>query len=98
MIKKDVVIEQLDCVALDEVIRESVSLIKMDIEGREMKALAGAKTLITTYKPKLAICIYHKYEDLWEIPEYIHSLVPEYKFYIRHHGPFYTDTVLYATV
>ena len=47
-------------------------------------------------KPKLAICIYHKPEDMTEIPLYIKSLVPEYKLYIRHHSNRYGETVLYA--
>lgn len=89
---------QIECVALDDVIREAVTFIKMDIEGSEMMALEGAKKLISTYKPKLAICLYHKMDDLWSIPEYIHSLVPEYKMYIRHHGHLWCDTVLYATL
>lgn len=88
----------VECVSLDEVIPEPVTFIKMDIEGSEMRALMGAKKIITTYKPKLAICIYHKLDDLWRISQYIHSLVPEYKIYIRHHSILYVDTVLYATL
>ena len=91
-------IGSVECVPLDAVISEKVTFIKMDIEGSEMKALSGARRLITTYKPKLAICIYHKLDDLWKIPQYIHSLVPEYKFYVRHHRILYVDTVLYATI
>ena len=91
-------IGSVECVPLDAVISEKVTFIKMDIEGSEMKALSGARRLITTYKPKLAICIYHKLDDLWKILQYIHSLVPEYKFYVRHHSILYVDTVLYATI
>lgn len=89
---------KVSCQSLDNLIDEKVSFIKMDIEGAEIRALNGAKRLITTYKPDLAICIYHKEMDIFEIPELIHRMVPEYKIYIRHHGPEYTDTVLYATV
>lgn len=88
----------VECISLDEVISEPVTFIKMDIEGSEMRALMGAKKIITKYKPKLAICIYHKLDDLWRIPQYIHFLVPEYKIYIRHHSILYVDTVLYATI
>lgn len=60
-------------IALDSHITEEVTFIKMDIEGAELEALKGAKSLIRKYKPKLAVCIYHK-EDLWEIPYYIKCL------------------------
>ena len=70
----------------------------MDIEGFEIKALTGASNLITKNKPKLAICIYHKFEDLWEIPFYIKRLNAEYKIYIRHHSFNLYETVCYAII
>lgn len=85
------------CVTLDSVVQDA-TYIKMDIEGSELAALEGAKRLIKNRKPKMAICIYHRPEDLWQIPIYIHSLVPEYKMFIRHHGNIYYDTVLYVTL
>ena len=47
-------------------------------------------------KPRLAICIYHKPEDIIELPLYLLKLVPEYKFYIRHYCSNMWETVLYA--
>lgn len=70
-------------VALDEVVHDPVTFIKMDIEGAELNALKGAKRIIQKDRPKLAICIYHKPEDTIEIPYYIHQSVPEYKFYLN---------------
>lgn len=84
--------------ALDEIIKERVTYIKMDIEGAELKALTGAAGLIQKYKPKLAICVYHKPEDIIEIPAYILSLVPEYKLYLRHYAWNAAETVLYAVL
>ena len=72
------------------------TFIKMDIEGAELQALKGAEKTIIKYRPKLAICIYHKPEDLIEIPKYIKELVPDYKFYIRNHHAAAIETVLYA--
>ena len=54
----------------------------MDIEGSEMKALKGAEKLIRERKPNLAICVYHKPNDIVDIPLYLKSLVPEYKIYL----------------
>ncbi len=81
---------------LDNLIHEKVSFIKMDIEGAEINALKGAEKTIKGYKPKLAICVYHKKEDIWEIPKLILSYVPEYKLYLRHYSPFKDETVLYC--
>lgn len=85
---------------IDEAIEsgDRVTMIKMDVEGAELESLKGAKQTIMRDKPKLAICIYHKPEDLWEIPLYIKDLVPEYRLYIRHHSIEPYETVLYAVM
>ena len=70
----------------------------MDIEGSEMAALRGAKDTITKNKPKLAICLYHKPQDIWEIPIYIKKILPECKIYIRHHTDLLNETVCYAII
>lgn len=87
---------ELDCIdnCIDE--KERITHIKMDIEGAELAALHGACRSIQTHKPVLAICVYHKNEDLLEITDYILSIVPEYKIYLRHHNISGTETVLYA--
>ena len=88
------IIKRLDDVLLDE----RVTFIKMDIEGAEMSALLGAKKIIQEQKPKLAICIYHSAEDMFRIPHYIKSLVPEYRLYIRHYTDMFYETVCYACI
>ena len=82
--------------SVDLEIDEPVTFIKMDIEGAELRALHGAQLHIKEFKPKLAISVYHKMADLYEIPQFLHSIHPDYKFYLRHHGNDDTDTVLYA--
>ena len=77
---------------------EAVSFIKMDIEGAEMGALRGAEELIRRRRPDLAICVSHSISDLYEIPLYIHSIVPEYQLYLRHHTPVFCETVCYAVI
>lgn len=90
--------ESVDIIKLDDFVKAPVSIIKMDIEGAELDTLKGAKNIIETYKPKLAICVYHRWDDIFNIPIYLHSLVPEYKFKIRHHSRDMHDIVLYAYV
>ena len=46
----------------------------MDIEGAEIPALIGASDSIAKFKPKLAISVYHKWDDLKEIPKLINSI------------------------
>lgn len=86
--------------AIDRVVdaEDKVTFIKIDVEGAELESLKGAKETILRDKPKLAVCIYHKPEDLVDIPLYIHQLVPEYKLYIRHHSNDGSETVLYAVM
>lgn len=70
--------------------------IKMDIEGAEAEALLGAKESIEKNKPKLAICLYHKPDDIFKLPLLVHKINPLYKMYIRHYSNYHTDTLLYA--
>lgn len=84
-------------VAIDEVVaNEKVTFIKMDVEGSELEALKGARRTIMEHHPKLAISIYHKPEDIWEIPGYIFSISSNYRFYIRHYQLSKNETILYA--
>lgn len=75
-----------------------ITFIKMDIEGAELEALRGASETIWKDRPRMAICIYHKPEDLYEIPGYLLSLVPEYRFKVRQYTSMNWETVLYAAV
>ena len=62
--------------------REAPTFIKMDIEGAEKEALIGAEQIIRCHKPKLAICVYHKPEDIYVLPELINSFREDYRFYL----------------
>lgn len=89
--------ETIDSVAIDDFVKErEITYIKMDIEGAEAEALRGAARVITEQKPRLAISIYHKEKDIWEIPALLLNYCPEYQFYLRHYSFSWYDTVLYA--
>ena len=84
-------------VALDEALAsEHVTDLKMDIEGAELDALRGAERLVRRCHPRLAICVYHRAEHLWEIPLFVRDLGFEYDYFLRSHGHFGFDVVMYA--
>lgn len=84
-------------VALDKtLIGAHPNYIKMDIEGAEQQAIIGAKQLIAEESPILAISLYHKPADLWEIPLLIDSINPNYDMYLRLYGELGLETVLYC--
>ena len=73
-----------------------VDFIKMDIEGFELPVLQSMGEVISIKKPKLAICVYHKPQDIVDIPLYLNRICPAYKLYLRHHTNWVFETVLYA--
>jgi len=73
-----------------------VDFMKMDVEGHELKVLEGAHETIKTSKPSLALSAYHHGEDLINLPKFLLQLNQNYKFYLRHCSPSWTETVLYA--
>ena len=62
-----------------------VDYIKLDIEGAELEMLHGSAKTISRCKPKMALCAYHKWEDLWTLAAYVKSLRPDYEFAFRHY-------------
>jgi FkbM family methyltransferase len=88
--------------SIDQVLKrgdvDRADFIKMDIEGAELAALHGAEETLRRFRPKLAISVYHKLQDFWQIPQYLDSLNLGYKFYLRHFTIHQEETVLYAAV
>ncbi|MDD2509189.1 MAG: FkbM family methyltransferase [Aliarcobacter skirrowii] len=72
------------------------TFIKLDVEGAEAETIEGAKNIIRKFKPKLAISVYHKYKDIWEIPFQIDEICNEYDFYLGHHRTDWFETILYC--
>jgi len=76
---------EVDGVRIDSLVKEDdkVTFIKIDVEGAEAEVLNGAKSVITRCRPKMLVSLYHRAEDMFELPLMIQSLNPRYKFYLR---------------
>jgi FkbM family methyltransferase len=74
-----------------------IDFVKMDIEGAELSAIKGAASSIRKFKPKLAISLYHKPTDIFEIPLYISKEFSFYEMFIEHYTIHEEETVLYCT-
>jgi len=87
----------VECVPLDDLLADAQpTFIKMDIEGAELEALEGARRIIQTDRPILSICVYHKQDDLWRIPLFIHALGEGYRLLLRPHEVDGWQLVCYA--
>ena len=71
--------------SVDNIVKDEVTFIKMDIEGAELKALDGAENTIRKYTPKLYVCAYHRNEDMFALPLKIKELDGKYRIFFRHH-------------
>lgn len=74
-----------------------VDFIKMDIEGAELSALHGAMRTIKKFKPKLAISIYHHFDDFQSIINEVASLNIYQNMVIEHYTIHSEETVLYCS-
>lgn len=71
--------------------------VKVDVEGGERDLLMGAtRVLRSRPQPVLAVCLYHRPDDLWEIPRLIHAIAPGYRLYLRRYSDECWESVCYA--
>ena len=80
---------------IDNIVKERVDFIKLDIEGAEQDAIDGVKETIKKHKPILAICVYHKAQDWYKIPKKILDIDSTYKIYLRHYMEGIFESVMY---
>lgn len=95
MMKSDTGNVMVEVCALDD-FDLAPTIIKMDIEGAECDALDGAARTIRACRPELAICVYHRPDDLLDIYRKIKDF-GYCRFYLRtEKGTLDFDVVLYA--
>lgn len=80
---------------LDDVLDEAPTLIKIDIEGEEAAAIAGARRTIAKHHPRLAVCVYHRAGDFWRIPRQVLAIRDDYDIYLRHYTESIYETVMF---
>lgn len=80
---------------LDSLDIQNPTLIKMDIEGAEIPALTGALATIRAHRPRLAISVYHRFDDLRRIPEIVDQAGVPYRLYLRHYTEGIDETVMF---
>jgi FkbM family methyltransferase len=89
--------DSIQCRRLDDILDgPQPTLIKMDIEGAEPRAIVGAAVTMRASRPILAICAYHKCEHLWTLPVLIKNALPEYEIFLRRYAEECWETVYYA--
>ena len=90
-------VTEIETVALDEVLAgKKITFIKMDIEGAEYEALLGARKLIVENRPRMAISVYHKYEDFVTLANLVLEMHPDYRISFRHYGFDDLETIMYV--
>ncbi len=62
---------------------ERVDFIKMDIEGAERRALAGARETMKRFHPRMAICTYHLTDDTVAIPAVVRQTEAAYQVHAK---------------
>ena len=88
-------LRRIDSLVLDGAI-ERIDFIKLDVEGSEMETLNGAAQSIQRFKPKMALSLYHKRDDIFEIVNYVRKTHPFYRLYLGHYTIHAEETVLYC--
>lgn len=74
----------IPAVTLDTLLaHETAEFIKLDVEGAEERAIRGGKTVILRDQPSMAVSLYHRTEDLWQLPLLIRALLPRHRLYLR---------------
>lgn len=79
---------KVETISIDDFVSQnklnSVDFIKADIEGAERLMLRGAKNTLKEFAPNLAICYYHKLDDLKVLKKLIIEANPKYEIDVKY--------------
>jgi FkbM family methyltransferase len=93
---------EIESITIDDILTieklPAIDFVKLDIEGSECAALKGAQNTLQQHAPKLAISLYHRLNDFFEIPIMLKTINPQYRMYIDHYTIHAEETVLYAHI
>lgn len=67
-------------ITLDSLVTEKIDFLKMDIEGAEVEALLGARSVLLNSQARCAICSYHRQYD----EKYISYILESYGYHVEH--------------
>lgn len=82
---------------LDELLAEEhPTFVKLDVEGDELAALQGGLVTLKRSQPLVAVCVYHRPKDLWEIPLFLKAVLPGHRYFLRCHAWNGFELVFYA--
>jgi FkbM family methyltransferase len=81
---------------IDSAVAEPITFLKLDVEGEEAKAIEGARQHLICDRPTVAVALYHKAHDLWDIPRRLLDILPDYQLHFRHYTDLAYETIVYA--
>jgi FkbM family methyltransferase len=88
---------EVEVLPIDEVVQVNGApvYLKFDVEGAEWEALKGCRRLLERARPFMAISVYHRPDDLWQLPLYVESLGLDYYSFLRTQGEDGADVIAY---
>ena len=80
---REVTVNALALDDVDYIAHDNIDYIKFDVEGAEARALHGASATIERCHPAMCVSVYHRTEDLLELPALVDELCHGRRFYLR---------------
>ncbi len=91
----------VEAITLDDFVAQEgldrVSFVKMDVEGAELRVLAGARGSLQRFAPRMAVAAYHRDDDLVRLPAELLKSQPDYSLYLKSSSALEDETVLFAS-